>query len=88
MYGNLSQYKTCDNEVIASMLHIPKGLNSECIQKNVKCNIVCTASYDMNDIRVFEILDSICKDTVLHPYVKQYRFGSNGQGAFHAIHAI
>ena len=33
------------------------------------------------------ILDQICKDTDLYPYVKQHKSKRDGRGAFYAIHS-
>ena len=36
---------------------------------------------------VYDILNQICKDTDLNPYVKQHKFKREGKGAFYAIHS-
>ena len=36
---------------------------------------------------VYDILDQICKDTDLYPYIKQHKSKREGIGAFYAIHS-
>ena len=36
---------------------------------------------------VYDILDQICKDTVLYPYIKQHKAARDRRGAFYAIHS-
>ena len=36
---------------------------------------------------VYDILDQICKDTDLYPYVKQHKSKRDSKGAFYAIHS-
>ena len=35
---------------------------------------------------VYDVLDQICKDTDLYPYVKLHKSKGDGRGAFYAIH--
>ena len=43
--------------------------------------------YKIDNRTVYNILDQICKDTDLYPYVKQHKFKRDGTGAFYAIHS-
>ena len=36
---------------------------------------------------VYDLLDKICIDTDLYPYVKQHKSKRDGRGAFYAIHS-
>ena len=44
------------------------------------------AEYKIDIGNVYDILDQICKDTHLYPYVKQHKSKKDGRGAFYAIH--
>ena len=35
-----------------------------------------------------DILDQICKDTDLYPYIKQHKFKRDGREAFYTIHSM
>ena len=45
------------------------------------------AEYKIDSRSVYNILDQICKDTDLYPYVKQHMSKSDGRGAFYDIHS-
>ena len=69
--------------MIARMLRIPPDknrLHDEQSEKNVQQSTRQTTE-------VSNILDHICNDTDLHPYVKQHRSKKNGKGALYAIHS-
>ena len=46
-----------------------------------------TAEYVIDNRMVYDILDQICKDTDLYPYIKQHKPKRDGRGAFYAIHS-
>ena len=48
---------------------------------------VYTAEYKIDNRSVYDILDQICKDTDLYPYVKKHKSKRDGRGAFYAIHS-
>ena len=43
------------------------------------------AEYEINNRLVYDVLDQICKDTDLYPYVKQHKSKRDGRGTFYAI---
>ena len=43
------------------------------------------AEYEIDNRMVYDMLDQICKDTDLYPYVKQHKLKRDGRGAFYAI---
>ena len=67
------------------MLHLPPDknmLNNEQSAQSVKEH---TAEYMIDNRSVYDILDQICKDTDLYPFVKQHKSKRDGKGAFYAI---
>ena len=64
------------------MLHPPPDKSimfsqSKSIQKSL---------YNVDNRSVCDIMDQICKDTDLSPYVKQQKSKRDGRGAFYAIY--
>ena len=45
------------------------------------------ADYKIDNKTVYDILDQICKDTDLYPYVKKHKSKRDGRGAFYALHS-
>ena len=45
------------------------------------------AEYEVDNRTVYGILDQICKDTDLYPYVKHQKSKRDSRGAFYAIHS-
>ena len=43
--------------------------------------------YKIDNSIVYDILDQICKDTNLYPYIKQHKSKRDGRKAFYAIHS-
>ena len=43
--------------------------------------------YTIDNRMVYDILDQICKDTDLYPYVKQHNAERDQRGAFYAIYS-
>ena len=43
------------------------------------------ANYEIDNRGVNDILDQICKDTGLYPYIKQHKSTRDGQDAYYAI---
>ena len=43
--------------------------------------------YEINNRTVYDILDQICKDTDLYPYVKQHKSKGDGKEAHYAIYS-
>ena len=46
-----------------------------------------TAECKIDSRSDYDILDQICKETDLYPYVKQHKSKKNGRGTFYAIHS-
>ena len=46
-----------------------------------------TAEYEIDNESVYDILDQICKDTHLYPFVKQHKPKWDGRKAYYAIHS-
>ena len=69
------------------MLHIPPEKNKWHDEQSAHSVKEQTAEYEINNKSVYYILDQICKDTDLYPYVKQHKSKKNGRGAFFAIHS-
>ena len=45
------------------------------------------AEYKIDNRMVYDVLDQICKDIDLYPYVKQHKPKRDSRGAFYAIHS-
>ena len=43
------------------------------------------AEYKIDNINVYDILNNICKDTDLYPYVKKHKSSRDGSGAYYVI---
>ena len=81
-YGEYPMYATSDNEMIARMLHLLPDKNKLLHEKDVQRVQVCTAEYKINNRMVYDVLDQICKDTDLYPYVKQHKPKKMAEGHF------
>ena len=46
-----------------------------------------TTEYKIENRTVYNILDQICKDTDLNPYIKQQKSKRDGKGAFYTTHS-
>ena len=44
------------------------------------------AKYEIGNRSVYHLLDEVCNDTNLYPYVKQHKPMRDRRGVFHAIH--
>ena len=73
--------------MIARMLHLSLEKNKLLLEKDAQTVQSCTAEYKNDNRTIYDILDHICKDTNLYPYVKQQKFKSDGRGALYAIHS-
>ena len=73
--------------MIARILHLPSEKNkllhkmyAHAVQEHMQ-------EYEVDNRTLYDILDQICKDTDLYPYVKQHKPKRDGRGAFYAIHS-
>ena len=70
-YGNYQKYANHDDEVIARMLCIPPDKNKLHDKQNAQSVKEHIAEYKIDNRSIYDILDQICKDTDLYPYIKQ-----------------
>ena len=66
---------------------MPSDKNKLLSEKDAQTAKVCTAEYKIDNRTVYDILDHICKDSDLFPYVKQHESKRDGRGEFYAIHS-
>ena len=69
------------------MLHFPSHKNKLQLESSVDKVKDHTAEYMIDNRMVYDILNQICKDTDLYPYIKQQKATRNRRGAFYAIHS-
>ena len=72
--------------MIARMLHLPQDKNKLHNEQSAQSVSEYTAEYEVDNRSVYDILDQICKDTELYPYVKQHKSKRNRREAYNAIH--
>ena len=77
----------CMQLLIARMLHLPTDKNKIYNEQSVQSVTQHMPEYEINNKTVYDILNQICKDTDLYPYVKQHKSKRDGRGAFYAIHS-
>ena len=87
MHGDYPQYVTLDDKMIIRMLHLPPEKNELLLEHDAQSERACTAEYKIDNRSVYDILDQICKDNNLYPYVKQQNSKRDSRGAFYAIHS-
>ena len=80
-------YVSPDDEMIARMLQLHSDKNKLHNKESVQSTTQHTTKYKIDNRRVYDILDQICKDMDLYPYVKEHKSKSDGRGAFYAIHS-
>ena len=73
--------------MIARMLHLPLNKNKLLLESGAHKVQDHTTEYIINYRAVYDILDQICKDTDLYPYIKQHKSKRDDRGAFYAIHS-
>ena len=78
-------YATHDNEIIARMLHLHLSKNKLLLQSGAHKVQDHTAEHVIDNIMVYDVLDQICNDTDLYPYVRQHKSKWDSRGAFYAI---
>ena len=86
-YGDYHMYATPDDEMNARMLHLPLDKNKVHNEQSAQSVTQHTTEYKIDNRTVYDILDQICKDVYLYPYVKQHKSTRDGRGAFYAIHS-
>ena len=83
-YGDYTMHATPDDEMIAKM---SPDKNKLLLEKDAQRVQVHTAVYKIDNRTVYDILDQICKDIDLYPYVKQHKSKRDGRRAFYAIYS-
>ena len=86
-YGNYPMYATPDNKMITRMLHLSPEKNKFLPEKDAQTVQAHMPEYKIDNRTVNDILDQICKDTDLYPYVKQHKSKRDRRGSFYAIHS-
>ena len=66
---------------------MPQDKNKLLLERDAHKVQDCTAEYIIDNRMVCDILDQICKDTDLYPYIKQHSPKRDCKGAFYAIHS-
>ena len=87
-YGDYPTYEALDNEIITRMLHLPSEKNKLHNKQSAWSVTEHTTEYRIDNRTAYDILDKICKDTELYPYVKQNKSKRDSRGAFYAIHSM
>ena len=72
-YGNYSHLVTPDDEMITRMLHLPTDKNMFHHERSAQSIKEHTAEYKKNNRSVYDILDQICKDINLYPFIEQQK---------------
>ena len=86
-YGDYPPYATPDDKMIARMLQLPPDKNKMHNKQSALSVTVHMSEYKIDNRTVYDILNRICKDTDLYPYVKQHKSKRNSRGALYAIHS-
>ena len=86
-YGEYPSYVTPDDKIITRMLHLPPDKNRLHNKKSAQSVKEHTAEYAIDHRGVCDILDQICNDTNLYPYIKQRKSKRNSRGEFCTIHS-
>ena len=86
-YGDYLMYATPDDKMIARMLHLHFKKNMLLHETDTHTVLACMPEYEIDNRTIYDILDQICKDTDLYPYVKQHESKRDDRGAFYVIHS-
>ena len=70
------------------MLHLPPDKNELHNGKSAQSVKKYMPEYKIDNRIVNDILDQICNNTDLYPYVKQHKSKKDGIGAFYASHSM
>ena len=69
-YDEYLMYATPDNKMITRMLHLPPDKTKILLDSYIQSTKAHMVEYKIDNRSVYDILDQICKDTNLYPYVK------------------
>ena len=81
-HGDYYTYATPNNKMIARMLHLPQGMNNLLPQKDAQTVQVHMPENEIDNKTLYDILDQICKDTDLNPYINQHKSKRDSRGVF------
>ena len=87
IYDDFPKHATHDDKMIARMLHLSPDKNKLQDEQSAPLVKGHKAEYEIDNRSLYDILDQICKDTDLYPYVKQHKSKRDSRGAFYAIHS-
>ena len=65
IYLEYFKYATPDDEMITRMLQLQPDTNKLLQEQDAQTSKACTAEYKIDNRRVYDMLDQICKDTDL-----------------------
>ena len=68
-FGDYSLYATPGDETMAKMLHLPSDKNKLLHKMDAQTVWEHRSEYEKNNKTVDDIVDQICKDRYLYPYV-------------------
>ena len=71
--------------MIARMLYLPLDKNKLHNEESAHSVKEHMAGYEIDNRSVYNMLDQICKDFNLYPYVKQHKSKRDGRGTFYAM---
>ena len=67
------------------MLHLPLDKNRLHKEQSAQLVMEHMAEYEIDNKNVYDILDQICMNTDLYPYVKKHKSKRDGKEAFYTI---
>ena len=81
-HGDYPTYATPDDRMIARILHLPSHKNKLQLESSVDKIKDHATEYIIDNRMVYDILDQICNDTNLYPYIKEHKGSRDGRGEF------
>ena len=69
------------------MLHLPPDKNRLHKEQSAQLVMEHMAEYEIDNKNVYDILDQICMNTDLYPYVKKHKSKRDDKEAFYTIHS-
>ena len=81
-YGDYPSYATTDDKTVTRLLHLLSNNNKVHNEQSALSVRGLMPEYKIDNRTVYDILDQICKNIYLYPYVKQHKSKRDGRGAF------
>ena len=81
-YCDYPRYTTPYDEIIARILHLPQDKNKFLLEHEASSAKEYATGYKIDNKTVYNILDQICKDTDLYPFVKKQKSNGMVEGYF------